>query len=169
MDEKLLKKLKQADFMKKIIDCSTNEEIKEVLEKEGVNATDEEIKEVISEISKLAKSISISKIDDQDMSEVSGGGIVLKARDKLADKIYYAGEQLWYNSSAADKIGREDDYTLKDKAVDKVSDVLFDYNKEIASGIVGSAIAAGTMAAITAGYISCTKIKDWIKNKKLHK
>ena len=84
MNEKLLEKLKQADFMEKIINCNTREEIKEVLEKEGVNATDEEINEMIDEISKITE--AISKIDEKDMDEISGGS-GSGVRDGLAEEI----------------------------------------------------------------------------------
>ena len=143
-----------------MINCDTKEKIKEVLEKEGVNATDEEINEMIGEISKIAE--AISKIDDKDMDEISGGSIS-DVREKLADKIYGVGCDLYVKSGAISKSYK--DHNLKDKIIDK----LVVNSEEIATGILGSAAAVGVIGAVAGGRIAYKKIKNWVKNKDLHK
>ena len=171
MNEKLLEKLKQADFMKKIIDCSTNEEIKEVLEKEGVNATDEEISEMIDQISKIAE--AISKIDEKDMDEISGGGgssgvsnsgvSNSGVRYNLAWQIANIGSGIRRNSGIIGK--NEEDYDLKEKAINKFASTLMQKSMEISAGMLGSAAAIGVIGAVAGGRIAYKKIRNWAINK----
>ena len=160
MNEKLLEKLKQADFMEKLINCNTREEIKEVLEKEGVNATDEEIDEMIDEISKIAE--AMSKIDEKDMDEISGGS-GSGVRYNLAVKVATVGNSIRRNSGILEK--EEKDYDFKDKAIDKFASTLMQKSMGISTGILGSAAAIGVIGAVAGGRIAYKKIKNWAMNK----
>ncbi len=163
MNEKLLEKLKQADFMEKIINCDTKEKIKEVFEKENVKVSDEEIDEVIDEVSKIAE--AVSKMDEKDMENISGGGCVSDMRDKLACGLHDVGDKIWESSSTKEK--DVEDYSIGDKALNKVTDLLTSNSREVATGLMGSAALLGVLGAVAGGRVAYKKIKNWAINRQL--
>ena len=153
MNKKLLEKLKQTGLMEKIVDCSNKEEIKKI--------NNEEINNQINKIP-----FTISKIDEEDMENISGG--IGEIRDTLAHLIDNIGYGIYrFNNNTNEKA--IEDYNFKDKIIDNFQLFTLKHSEDIANVTLGAVIITGW---VMLGRFVCKKLgnkKDWWKNNTISK
>lgn len=71
MNEKLTKLLENRDFVEKILNMETDEEVKNEFKSNGVDLTDEEILEIKKAYGQVAE--KLEKLDDGTLEKLSGG------------------------------------------------------------------------------------------------
>ncbi len=73
MNEKIIKKLTDKKFAKKIIELKSREEVKKIFESEGIEISDKEINELADSLYLIVK--KTSELPSEDLAKISGGGI----------------------------------------------------------------------------------------------
>lgn len=71
MDEKVVKKLTDRNFTKKIVGLDTKEEVKKAFKGEGIEISNKDIYDLGDQLSKIVK--EVSKLPPEDLGKVSGG------------------------------------------------------------------------------------------------
>ncbi|MDR1628183.1 MAG: hypothetical protein LBR79_05360 [Oscillospiraceae bacterium] len=73
MNDKIKEKLKNKDFLKKIIGLETKEEAEEAFSEEGLEISEKEVEEIGEYINACID--KLSKMPKDDLEKISGGGI----------------------------------------------------------------------------------------------
>ncbi len=152
MNKKLLEKLKQTGLMEKIVDCSNKKEIKKI--------NNEEINNQINKIP-----FTISKIDEEDMENISGG--IGEVRDTLAHLIDNFGYGIYIFSNTNEKA--IEDYNFKDKIIDNFQLFTLKHSEDIANVTLGAVIITGWVMLGRFVYKKLGNKKDWWKNNTISK
>ena len=86
MNEKLTKLLENRDFVEKILNMKTDEEVKNEFKSNGVDLTDEEILEIKKAYSQMAE--KLEKLDDNTLEKLSGGWGGKSKKEEAIDAIW---------------------------------------------------------------------------------
>jgi hypothetical protein len=73
MNDKIKEKLKDKDFLKKIIGLETKEEAEKAFSEEGLEISEKEVEEIGEYINACVD--KLSKMPEDDLEEISGGNI----------------------------------------------------------------------------------------------
>ena len=72
--DKFNKLLSSNEFMKKVLKCSSTDEVKALFKSEGITVTDDDLKVLADDINEIVeKNASLS---DEELSNISGGSII---------------------------------------------------------------------------------------------
>lgn len=86
MNEKLIKLLENRDFVEKILNMKTDEEVKNEFKSNGVDLTDEEILEIKKAYGQIVE--KLEKLDDSTLEKLSGGRGEKDNKEKAKDAFW---------------------------------------------------------------------------------
>ena len=168
MNEKIVEKFKDTEFLKKIIVLPDEEKVKEEFKKEGIEVEDKDLKE-IKDLIKCSVEIA-SNLSSEELEKISAGlrdGVVRDLSDKMTDWLF--DKIPWEIDQHGTRTGLSPSITKKEKFYYKIynnSDKIVEAG--LATMLVGMSVGGtlGLQKLIKTGKEKGWWTKDyWIKKK----